>query len=325
MKRTASIVGVLGGLALVVGLSTCPPLASAPEKPETKKAQAAKPAEPKKLDPAFLNLVKTTQQKFQAAKDPQAAGRDAVKQFRGYIDKHPRTVEADNARLIVAELLGSVLDDTEGSVAELKKVAGEARDPEMRLQARAMTVGGLINLGKFDEAETLLKNLAQEKSNPQIQAFARANLERLPKAKALAKGATPPDFSEKDLSGNDQSLAKHRGKVLLVDFWASWCPPCRAEMPNVKATYDKYHDQGFEILGISLDQKIEDARKYAEDEKIRWPLIADGKYWEAKLAQAYGIQAIPATLLLDKKGVIRYKDLRGPALEKAVATLLAEK
>lgn len=142
---------------------------------------------------------------------------------------------------------------------------------------------------------------------------------------SLVAGAKFPDFSEKDTAGNPLSLANEKGKVVLIDFWATWCPPCRAEVPNVVATYKKYHGQGFDIIGISLDQERQKLLTYTKANGMTWPQYFDGQGWGNKLAVKYGVQAIPATYLLNTNGVIIAQDLRGDALEQAVAKALASK
>lgn len=140
----------------------------------------------------------------------------------------------------------------------------------------------------------------------------------------LAPGAAFPDFSEKDLTGQPLSISAHRGKVVLVDFWATWCGPCVAELPNVLAAYEKFHPRGFEIIGISLDEDRAALDAFLAEHKMTWPQYFDGLGWKSKIGRAYGVSAIPATYLLDKEGKIVAKGLRGPALDAELAKLLAE-
>jgi thiol-disulfide isomerase/thioredoxin len=146
------------------------------------------------------------------------------------------------------------------------------------------------------------------------------------KARAnLVEGAKFPDFAEKDLDGKPLSVANYKGKVVLIDFWATWCGPCRAEIPNVVATYKKYHGQGFEIIGVSLDDDRQKLLSYTKNNNMTWSQFFDGQNWGNKLAVKYGVEAIPATYLLDRDGVIIGKDLRGDDLSEAIARALAKK
>ena len=128
--------------------------------------------------------------------------------------------------------------------------------------------------------------------------------------------ATTPD--DKQLAVSEVAA---NAKVLLIDFWASWCGPCRAEMPNVKAAYEKFHPQGFEIIGVSLDSDKGAWTKAIADLGMTWPQISDLKGWECEGAAAYGVRAIPATVLV-KDGTIVARDLRGEELAKKVEELL---
>ena len=132
------------------------------------------------------------------------------------------------------------------------------------------------------------------------------------------------DFNVKDLDGNDLSLEKYRDNVILLDFWAVWCKPCIAEMPNVKGVYEKYKDNNFQIIGISLDQSRDKLVGYLKKEGITWPQFFDGNGWQNWVAEMYGISAIPHMYLIDGDGVIRKSGVRGHALEPAVAELVRE-
>jgi len=142
--------------------------------------------------------------------------------------------------------------------------------------------------------------------------------------KKLVAGAKFPDFEEKDLEGNPLSVGKFKGKVVLVDFWATWCGPCVRELPNVLETYEKYHEKGFEIVGISLDRDEEKLKSFIKEKKMSWPQYFDGQGWGSKLAQKYGVNSIPATYLLNAEGEIVDKDLRGERLMEVVGKLVAK-
>lgn len=139
--------------------------------------------------------------------------------------------------------------------------------------------------------------------------------------KKLAVGAIAPDLKFPNPTGKLVTISDYRGKYVLLDFWASWCKPCRMENPNVVKMYEKYSSKGFEIVGISLDQKEQAWVSAINQDKLAWPQMSDLKGWSAEPAQVYGVRAIPATFLLDPEGKIIAKDLRGPALEEKLQEL----
>ena len=144
----------------------------------------------------------------------------------------------------------------------------------------------------------------------------------------LVEGTDFPIFEETDMMGQPLSLSHFKGKVVLIDFWATWCVPCCAEIPNVVATFQKYHDQGFEVIGVSLDSDRKKLLDYTLKNKMTWQEYFDGKSqpWENKLASRYGIaySGIPMDFLLDGNGKIIGKNFRGVALPQAVAKALAK-
>ncbi|HXV13287.1 MAG TPA: TlpA disulfide reductase family protein, partial [Candidatus Krumholzibacteria bacterium] len=183
------------------------------------------------------------------------------------------------------------------------------------------------NTGQYDKAEGEYKLILRDYAdvNRNLTNYVSTNLDGLAAERKLAIGGDPIDFDVKSIKGERLSPAAYRGKVLLIDFWATWCGPCIAEMPNVKNVYAKYHGKGFEIVGISLDQSRDKLDRYIENQGISWPQYFDGKWWNNDVAVRYGVKSIPTTILVDKKGKIRYKSLRGKQLETAVQELLAEK
>ena len=120
----------------------------------------------------------------------------------------------------------------------------------------------------------------------------------------------PLDLQFTSVEGKHVSLADLKGKVVLIDFWATWCPPCRGEVPNVVAAYKKYHDQGFEIIGISLDQNKDALLKFTKENGMVWPQYFDGQGWQNKISTANGIDSIPAMWLVGKDGLIASTNAR---------------
>lgn len=138
--------------------------------------------------------------------------------------------------------------------------------------------------------------------------------ELIAEQKKTAIGVVAPDFTMNDANGKPVQLSSLRGKVVLLDFWASWCAPCRQENPNVVKMYQEFHPKGFEILGVSLDRTKEDWLKAIKDDNLGWIHVSDLQYWQNAAARLYGVNSIPQSFLLDKDGKIIAKGLRGEKL-----------
>ncbi len=139
----------------------------------------------------------------------------------------------------------------------------------------------------------------------------------------LVPGMEAPEIALSDPDGVTRRLSDLRGKVVLIDFWASWCGPCRRENPNVVKLYNKYHDQGFEIFSVSLDKDGNAWRNAIKADRLAWPNhVSDLKYWSSEAGRAYGIMSIPATVLVDREGKIIARNLRGADLERKVKEVL---
>ena len=148
-------------------------------------------------------------------------------------------------------------------------------------------------------------------------------IEKLETAKKTGVGKMAMDFTQNDTLGIPVSLSSFRGKYVLIDFWASWCGPCRQENPNVVKAFDAYNSKGFTVLGVSLDQPTAKDKwmKAIHDDKLTWTQVSDLKYWKNDVAVQYGIQAIPQNFLIDPQGKIVGKNLRGEALNKKLEAL----
>lgn len=162
--------------------------------------------------------------------------------------------------------------------------------------------------------------------SPKVQSYPSAvNLkERIDIVGRTAIGRMATDFTQNDTLGNPVSLSSFRGKYLLLDFWASWCQPCRVENPNVVAAYRKYKEKGFDVLGVSLDRNNakEAWLKAIHDDKLTWTHVSDLNFWNNAAAKLYGIQSIPQNLLISPDGRIIAKNLRGHELHEKLEEIL---
>lgn len=140
----------------------------------------------------------------------------------------------------------------------------------------------------------------------------------------IGLGAPAKAFTLMDIKNKKVSLDLLKGKVVLLDFWATWCPPCREEIPNLKAYYAELKDKGFEIVGISLDKDRAALDSYLTEQGMTWIITYSGKMWQDETVALYGVNSIPSTWLIDKQGILRHFDLRGEELKAAIVALLAE-
>ena len=178
-------------------------------------------------------------------------------------------------------------------------------------------------------ADAVIEQLKSNFQGTKVVAAIEAQEKKMAEGKkiqaSLIEGVQFPDFDEKDLAGKPLSSANYKGKVVLIDFWATWCPLCVAEMPNAIQTYQKYHAQGFEVIGINLDTDRQKLDNFIKVNGIPWPQFYDGQYFDTKLAVKCGVDRLPTTYLLDREGKIIARNLRGEEFQSAVAKALAAK
>jgi thiol-disulfide isomerase/thioredoxin len=243
-------------------------------------------------------LIQNVKAKIEAGKTSDADFTDELKEFDKLIAQE-NGAKTDKAAQIVymkAMLYIQILDETDKGKALIEQIKTDYPDTK---------------IGK--KADAILASLDQGAAAKKIQ-------------DGLAVGSTFPDFAEKDLNGNPISVAGFKGKVVLVDFWATWCGPCRGELPNVIATYKKHHADGFEIIGVSLDSDRDKLDAFLKQtDGMTWQQFFDGQGWHNKLAVKYGVESIPFAVLIGPDGRIIGKSLRGEELEDAVANALAKK
>lgn len=233
----------------------------------------------------------------------------------------------DSAKLKALDAKFSALYDT--SAAQLTGIEKEGvkfmqgfidKDP-----GSFANIAGLRLLDPFDNfayyEKTIVALEAKYKEVPNVKML-RSYIER---ERPFCKGQTPPDIMMNDPDGKPLKLSSLKGKVVLIDFWASWCAPCRAELPTVVANYKKYKDKGFDIFSVSLDQDKNAWVNAIQKDGLTWTNhVSDLLQWQSPIKELYRIKSIPKTVLLDKEGKILDRDLRGEALTKKLDQLFAE-
>jgi len=242
-----------------------------------------------------------------------------------FLDNATAKAKTLDERLELASRIGGQMGDKDAAAKLMEEIKTSATTDEDKA-ALMMHEANQLRRSKRDDKDafaTALGELVKQYPNTKAGKTAASKLA----AANLKVGSDPIAFTTKDMDGKDVSPDDYKGKVLLIDFWATWCGPCMAELPHVLETYGELHGQGFEILGISLDRDTDKDKLVStiKDRGMSWRHVYDGKFWQAEIAQLHDINSIPATILIGKDGKIAGMNLRGDALKTAVKAALEAK
>jgi len=201
----------------------------------------------------------------------------------------------------------------------LRKMNPESQAYRFALGAIVQTLKSKNHPSHADYGNLFLQKYGDEKLPYMVEL--KKNIDN---AKNFLVGAVAPDFEQNTPDDKPMKLSDLRGKVVLIDFWASWCGPCRRENPHVVKLYNKYKSKGFEVLGVSLDRKKDNWEKAIAKDKLTWSHVSDLKGWKNQVAKQYSVTSVPHTILLDKEGRILARNLRGANLDAKLKELFGE-
>ena len=246
--------------------------------------------------------------------------------LKGIVETYHGTAASGSAMMMLGQIYSQNGRSAEAKEVLKKYVDGKfPKDPSEEGMVWMLIGNTCLTEDDFNGAEKALREaVAAEGIDPKMKTAAEGMLARLDTMKKLKVGADAIDFKTTDIAGKEIGPSDYKGKVVLLDFWATWCAPCRAEMPTVKKVYSTYHEKGFDIIGVSMDNNRSAFDSYLKEQDMKWRQIYDGNGWKAEIGQIYAVSSIPSTFLIDKQGKIRYKNLRGKDLEEAVEKLLKE-
>jgi peroxiredoxin len=228
--------------------------------------------------------------------------------------------------IMVTEYTAQIKALDEQYIETKKQILNENTDTMVSI----MALSDLINAKVLDIEETeayydaLASDVQKSPIGNSIKNYIAQQKSQRAASKVASVGNKAPEFSALTPEGKDLALSETLGKYTIVDFWASWCRPCRMENPNVVRVYNKYHDNGLNIISVSLDKSGQKERwiKAIEKDQMDWYHVSNLQFWNDPIPRSYGVRASPATFLLDESGTIIAKNLRGKALEDKIAELL---